>query len=75
MIARQQRLQINEIPPRLQPISPDEPRIVRHRITPLCSESESQARHSANFFTRSKAGDPVTTERFERKGVEKRDRR
>src|SRR5208282_718386 len=43
MIARQQRLQINEVPSRLKSVRPNEPRLARHRITSLCSESESQA--------------------------------
>src|SRR5450631_768481 len=56
MINRQQPLQIKEVPPRLNPIRPNKPRLVCHRITSRCSESESQLGRSANFFTRSDAG-------------------
>jgi hypothetical protein len=56
MIARQQRLKVNEVPPRLKPLRPNESCLVRHRITSPYGESESQPRRHANFFTRSFAG-------------------
>src|ERR1700687_1923372 len=56
MVARQQSLQIDHVPSRLNAIRPNKPRLVRHRITSLYSEMNHECTQTANSFTRSKAG-------------------
>src|ERR1700737_2939780 len=56
MVARQQTLQNDHAPPRLNAIRPNKPRLVRHRITSLYSEMNHECTQTANSFTRSKAG-------------------
>src|ERR1700737_2324853 len=56
MVARQQSLQIDHVPSRLNAIRPNKPRLVRHRITSLYSEMNHERTQTANSFTRSCGG-------------------
>src|ERR1700738_4616587 len=56
MVARQQSLQIDHVPSRLNATRPNKPRLVRHRITSLYSEMNHERTQTANSFTRSFAG-------------------
>src|ERR1700688_4158819 len=60
MVARQQSLQIDHVPSRLNAIRPNKPRLVRHRITSLYSEMNHECTQTANSFTRSKVVHPVS---------------